>query len=161
MRWTEALKRGQTPIVVLTSKQQMAVLTQAGSEVVRLDRQASIEEQRQIIAPLLSDADIVIASARRSGEQAPLLISTEMLQTMKPGCVVVDMALSEGGNVAGSRHDATLTLAGGVIVTNTSGYPKVLPHGASVAWSGATLQAIYALDQGDTIMDSCLVAAGD
>ncbi len=158
--WAEALKQGQRPTVVLTDSQQLATLKQAGSSAVWLDRQASVELQQQMIAPLLADADIVISSARHAGERAPLLISTGMLQTMKSGCVIVDMALAEGGNVAGSRYDTTLTLANGVVITNVSGYPKVLAHEVSVIWSGVSLHAVQALAKEDRVMAACLLSGG-
>jgi NAD(P) transhydrogenase subunit alpha len=80
------------------------------------------------------DADIVITSARRSNTLAPVLIPTSTLHAMRAGAVVIDLALTEGGNVEGSQHDTTLTI-GSVIVRNTSGYPKAMPREASMLWS--------------------------
>ena len=68
---------------------------------------------------------------------------------MNKGSVIVDMALSEGGNVEGSEHDKTLILGNGIIVTNTSGYPKALPHDASRLWSAASLLFIHKLLDGN------------
>ena len=83
-------------------------------------------------------ADIVITSARAANQRAPLLISAATLNQMKAGAVIVDMALSEGGNVEGSHHDETHVLGNGVIMTNVSSYSKQVPHEASILWSQET-----------------------
>ena len=74
-----------------------------------------------------------------SNTPAPLLIPTATLLAMKPGAVVVDLALTEGGNVEGAQHDQTL-IVGSVQVCNVSGYPKAEPNKASQLWSDATLR---------------------
>ena len=67
------------------------------------------------------------------------------LNKMQQGSVVIDMAIAEGGNVENSEHDKTLILGNNVIVSNTSGYPKVKPHQSSILWSQATLLFIELL----------------
>ncbi len=67
------------------------------------------------------------------------MIPKQTLLEMKKGSVIVDLALSEGGNVEGSEHDATRILGNDIKVTNTSGYPKAVPREASQLWSRASL----------------------
>ena len=59
-----------------------------------------IEKERAAIAPHVVAADIVILSALVSGEVAPVLITEEMVRAMKPGSVIVDVSIDQGGNCA-------------------------------------------------------------
>lgn len=110
-----------------------------------IDRTLPLSDQQQTIANIISDADIVITTARKAGQQAPLLIPKSTLDVMKPHAVVVDLAISEGGNVQGSKHDETISTDNNVVITNVSGYPKIMPNIASELWSKASLHFILAL----------------
>lgn len=134
----EALGQGLDVTVVARNDKYQNEIENAGGHLFIMDNAKDIVSQQKLICDLLFDADIVITSARRSNEVAPILIPRATLAAMKPGAVVVDMALSEGGNVEGSEHDATLKLENNVIVTNISGYPKYHPAEASELWSQAT-----------------------
>ena len=57
-----------------------------------------IEREREAIGPLAQEADILILSALVPGEVAPVLITEEMVRRMKPGSVIVDVAIDQGGN---------------------------------------------------------------
>lgn len=58
--------------------------------------------QRELLTPYLSASDVVITTAAVPGRAAPLLVTTDMVRTMRPGSVVVDLASESGGNVEGS-----------------------------------------------------------
>ncbi|WP_138445289.1 Re/Si-specific NAD(P)(+) transhydrogenase subunit alpha [Sinomonas susongensis] len=58
--------------------------------------------QRQLLAPHVAEADVLITTAAVPGRAAPLLVSRDMVAAMRPGSVVVDMAAESGGNVEGS-----------------------------------------------------------
>jgi NAD(P) transhydrogenase subunit alpha len=58
--------------------------------------------QRQLLAPHVAQADVLITTAAVPGRRAPLLVSLEMVQHMRPGSVVIDLAAESGGNVEGS-----------------------------------------------------------
>ncbi len=60
-------------------------------------------KQAALIAETVPKQDIIITTALIPGRPAPKLVSEAMLKTMKPGSVVVDLAVEQGGNVAGSR----------------------------------------------------------
>ena len=60
------------------------------------------DRQREMLAPYIADADALITTAAVPGRQAPMLVTAEMVEQMKPGSVVVDMAAESGGNVQGS-----------------------------------------------------------
>jgi len=58
--------------------------------------------QRQLLAPHVAQSDVLITTAAVPGRAAPLLVTREMVQGMRPGSVVVDLAAESGGNVEGS-----------------------------------------------------------
>ena len=58
--------------------------------------------QRDLLAPYVADADVLITTAAVPGRTAPVLVTTAMLAGMKPGSIVVDLAAESGGNVEGS-----------------------------------------------------------
>ncbi len=58
--------------------------------------------QRDLLAPYIANADALITTAAVPGRQAPMLVTAEMVEQMKPGSVVVDLAAETGGNVQGS-----------------------------------------------------------
>ncbi len=60
------------------------------------------QRQRELLTPHIAASDVVITTASVPGRRAPLLVTSEMVATMKPGSVVVDLASETGGNVAGS-----------------------------------------------------------
>ncbi|SLK09423.1 NAD(P) transhydrogenase subunit alpha [Arthrobacter sp. P2b] len=57
--------------------------------------------QRQLLAPHVAQSDVLITTAAVPGRRAPLLVTREMVQGMRPGSVVVDLAAESGGNVEG------------------------------------------------------------
>ena len=58
--------------------------------------------QRELLTPYIADADALITTAAVPGRTAPMLVTREMVEQMKPGSVVVDLAAETGGNVEGS-----------------------------------------------------------
>lgn len=79
--------------------------------------------QRELLAPYVAAADVLITTAAIPGRPAPLLVTHEMVAAMRPGSVVVDLAAESGGNVAGviagsdlpvpsTEADGTVTLVG-------------------------------------------------
>jgi len=141
----EAVKQELPIVVVLTNPNSMDEIKSRGHECVLLDKNAGIKEQQAFIKQILLNANIVITSARSPNQPAPLLIPTDTLQSMQSGSVIVDLALSEGGNVEGSEHDKTKRLGNNIIVTNVSGYPKIFPHDASKLWSTVSFHFIHLL----------------
>ncbi len=77
------------------------------------------------------DVDIVITTALIPGRPAPRLLTEEMVASMKPGSVVVDMAAGSGGNVAGSRADEKVVTENGVVILGYTDLPGRLPTQAS------------------------------
>ncbi|WP_235529306.1 Re/Si-specific NAD(P)(+) transhydrogenase subunit alpha [Phycicoccus sp. Root101] len=84
-----------------------------------------------LYAEQAKDVDIVITTALIPGRPAPRLLTEEMVASMKPGSVVVDMAAASGGNVAGSVADQLVTTANGVRIIGYTDLPGRLPTQAS------------------------------
>lgn len=143
----EALTQQLPTTVILTNIALAKEIEAKGAIALLLDKNKSLNEQQHFIRDVLLNTDIVITSARKPNQLAPLLIPQQTLDHMQKGAVIVDMALSEGGNVEGSVHDATLMLGNSVIVTNASGYPKAFPREASELWSRACLQFILGITE--------------
>ena len=59
--------------------------------------------QMELLTPFIADADALITTAAVPGRQAPLLVTRAMVEQMKPGSVVVDLAAESGGNVEGAE----------------------------------------------------------
>ncbi|MCY7329201.1 MAG: Re/Si-specific NAD(P)(+) transhydrogenase subunit alpha [Saprospiraceae bacterium] len=88
-------------------------------------RQAELIQRHALLA------DVVICTAQIPGRPAPLLISRETVEQMKPGAVVVDLAASSGGNCAGSEDGKTVVI-NGVSIIGDSNLPTSIPKDASV-----------------------------
>jgi len=89
----------------------------------------------RMYAEQVPNQDIIITTAQIPGRPAPRLITEEMVATMKPGSVIVDMAAGSGGNVAGSRPDEVVTTANGVKIIGYTDLPGRLPTQASQLYS--------------------------
>lgn len=139
--YAECLRRGLL-CFVLTG--QLSNVQEKGT-IVYISREISLPLRQEFLKKYIKDADIVITTASSNGELAPILITNHSLSAMKKGAVIVDLAVPEGGNVEGSRPDATVVLGNDIQVINVSGYPKAVPTEASVEWSKASYYFINLL----------------
>jgi NAD(P) transhydrogenase alpha subunit len=85
----------------------------------------------EMYAEQAEDVDIIITTALIPGRSAPLLITEEMVASMRSGSVIVDMAAAQGGNVAGSVPDEVVVTANGVSIIGYTDLPGRLPAQAS------------------------------
>src|SRR4051812_15322431 len=115
------------------------------------DRRAAVMYAEQV-----ADADIVITTALIPGRPAPRLITEEMVASMRPGSVVVDMAAAQGGNVAGSVPDEVVVTPGGVTIIGYTDLPARLPAQASQLY-GTNVANLLALltpgSDGELVLD--------
>ena len=88
------------------------------------------QRQRELLAPYIAEADALITTAAVPGRQAPLLVTAEMVEAMKPGSVVVDLAAESGGNVEGSVPGKVVKL-GHAQVWGGANVPAQMPGPAS------------------------------
>lgn len=89
-----------------------------------------LKKQQELIAKHIKEADIVITTALIPGKKAPVLVTEDMVRSMRMGSVIVDMAVEQGGNVVGSELNTTVTKHG-VTIIGESNLPSLLPLNAS------------------------------
>jgi NAD(P) transhydrogenase subunit alpha len=71
-------------------------------------------QQAELVAGHIAKQDIVITTALIPGRKAPILVTKAMVESMKPGSVIVDLAVEQGGNVEGAELDKIVTTPNGV-----------------------------------------------
>lgn len=89
-----------------------------------------LEKQQQLIKDKIRDADLVITTALVMGKKSPVLVTEEMVRSMKPGSVIVDMAVESGGNCEVSEFNKTVEKHG-VTIIGEANIPSLLPINAS------------------------------
>lgn len=124
------------------------------------------QRQAALIAERAKAADIVITTALIPGRPAPLLVTEETLEGMKPGAVVVDLAVKQGGNCAGSEADQVV-IRHGVKIVAPSSLPSTVPADASALYARNLLNFVnllvdpktgeLKLDRSDEIIAATLV----
>jgi NAD(P) transhydrogenase subunit alpha len=87
--------------------------------------------QREHVTEALRKIDIVICTALIPGRKAPVLITQQMVAAMRPGSVIVDLAVEQGGNVEGSEFGKTVTSANGVAIIGNANVPSRIAVDAS------------------------------
>ncbi len=105
----------------------------AGGYAKELSEEAHRKEQ-ELIAKHVRDADIVVTTAAIPGKRAPLLITEDMVRTMRPGSVIVDLAAETGGNCEVTEPGRTVTKHGVTIYGDTN-LPSTLAVHASQLYS--------------------------
>ena len=109
---------------------ELEALEGAGGYAREMD-EARAQRQRDLLAPHIAAADVVITTAAVPGRTAPRLITKEMMVGMKEGSVIVDLASESGGNVEGSVAGETIKTAAGVTIWGGKDVPSQLPYHAS------------------------------
>ncbi|MFN8354176.1 MAG: Re/Si-specific NAD(P)(+) transhydrogenase subunit alpha [Spirosomataceae bacterium] len=89
-----------------------------------------LQKQQELIKKHIAEADLVITTALVMGKKAPVLVSEEMVKSMKNGSVIVDMAVESGGNCALSELHKTV-VKHGVTIIGESNLPSLLAVNAS------------------------------
>lgn len=104
------------------------------------------------VATQVADADVVIGSVLIPGKKAPKLVTEEMVSTMKPGSVLVDVAIDQGGCFENSRPtthaDPTFTVHD-TVFSCVANMPGSVPVTATAALTNATLPYVLRLASGD------------
>ena len=112
--------------------------------------------------------DIVITTALIPGRAAPVLVSAEQVASMKPGSVLIDLAVEAGGNVAGAKAGEVVTTANGVSIVGYTNLPGRIAADASAlyarnlaAFVGLMLKdGVVTLDLDDEILKAAVVTHG-
>jgi alanine dehydrogenase len=108
----------------------------------------TVASSRQEIETLCRDADLVIGAALVPGAAAPKLISAETVKRMKPGSVIVDVSIDQGGNAETSRpttHSQPTFVVDGVIHYCVTNMPGAVPRTSTFALNNATRPFVLTL----------------
>ena len=124
------------------------------------------EKQREAMAKVCAQSDVVITTAQLFGKRAPRIVTKEMIEGMKPGSVIVDLAVETGGNVEGSEPDKEVEI-NGVRIVGVTNLPGRTPVHASQMYSanmGNLIEAFWdeeqktlKIDFEDEIVQGCVV----
>ena len=124
-----------------------------------------LEEQRNILSKHLSEADVAICTAQVLGKKAPVLINEKMLDKMRPGSVVIDLAVAQGGNCQNTKPNETI-LRKGVKLIGASELPSSVPFHASSLYAKNLFSLIkpfikdgvFQIKKDDEIILGCLLS---
>jgi len=138
----------------------------------------TLASNRENVAAVVREADLVIGGVLIAGAKAPRLVTAEMVSSMRRGSVVVDVAIDQGGCIATSRptsHTDPIFLVDGVVHYGVTNMPGAVPRTSTLALSNATLPygleladlglvgAIRrdpALARGVNVIDGCVIHRG-
>jgi NAD(P) transhydrogenase subunit alpha len=113
-----------------------------------------LQRQRAALKEVIADMDVVVTTAAVPGAKSPILVTEEMVQAMKPGSVIVDLAAERGGNCELTRSGENV-VAHGVHILGPENIPSTLSHHASQMF-GKNLENLLKLmlgEQGDLALD--------
>ncbi len=89
-----------------------------------------LQKQKELVSKHIAESDLVITTALVMGKKAPVLVTEEMVKTMKPGSVIVDMAVESGGNCSLSEWNATV-VKNGVTIIGEANIPALVATNSS------------------------------
>jgi len=109
-----------------------------------------LKKQREIVTRHVAGADVVITTAQVPGKRAPLLLTTQMVEGMRRGAVVVDLAVDSGGNCELSQPDREVTHKG-VHVLGFTNLPATMPEDASTLYARNVLSLLTSISKGGQV----------
>jgi alanine dehydrogenase len=105
-------------------------------------RIVTLASNRGAIERNIADADLVIGAVLVAGGRAPVVVSEDMVRTMKPGAVIVDVAIDQGGcieTIHETTHNDPVYYVHGVLHYAVGNMPGAVPHTSTYALTNATL----------------------
>ncbi len=127
------------------------------------------QEQQEAMAKVCIQSDVVITTAQVFGRPAPRIVTREILEQMKPGSILVDLAVESGGNIEGSELDKEVDIAGVKIIGLANLPGRVAVHASQMYSANITalVEEFYSeeeksfnLDFDDEIIKGCVVTHG-
>jgi NAD(P) transhydrogenase subunit alpha len=130
--------------------------------------EAWMKRQAALVAERVKQADIVITTALIPGRSAPVLVTEDMVKSMKPGSVIVDMAAEQGGNCPLTERDQIVKKHGVTLIGHTN-FPALVPTDSSALYARNLLDFLkliidkegnLVIDREDEIVAACLMTHG-
>ncbi len=125
-----------------------------------------LEKQREVMAQRIAQSDVVITAAQVFGKKAPIIVTTEMVKLMKPGSMILDIAIESGGNVECSKYDAEVEV-NSVQVIALANLPGRVASNASEMYSNNLSAFVehfwnkdaktFGLDMTNDILKACVI----
>ena len=129
-----------------------------------------MQRQKAKIAESVAKADIIITTAQIPGKKAPILITTEMMEAMKNGSVIIDLAAATGGNTDFTENEKTV-IHNGVSIVGDSNLPASMPSDASKLYGKNILNFLQLMIdkegkfnlnfEDDLVKGTCVVHGGE
>ena len=129
-----------------------------------------LENQRQAQGKVCIDSDVVITTAKVFGRKSPVLVKQDIVDRMKPGSLIIDLAAESGGNVEGTVLGEEVVAKGGACIVGLGNFEGRAPTHASQVFSanlGNFLEHFWDKEQGafnldleDEILKGCVLSHG-
>ena len=124
-----------------------------------------LSKQKATLTKYLSEADVAVCTAQVLGKKAPVLIDSHMIEKMRSGSVVIDLAVSQGGNCEGTKSNDTI-IRNGVKLIGAGELPSSVPYDASTLYAKNLTSLITPfikdgvinLDKEDELISGCLLS---
>jgi alanine dehydrogenase len=121
-------------------------------------RMVTVRSSIYTVADMVTRADLVIGAVLVPGARAPVIVGEDLVAQMRPGSVIVDISIDQGGCIATSRetsHADPVYVEGDVIHYAVGNIPGAVPNTATYALSNSTLPYVVALADGlETAVDA-------
>ena len=129
-----------------------------------------MQQQKAKIAESVAKADIIITTAQIPGKKAPILITAEMMEAMKNGSIIIDLAAATGGNTDFTENEKTV-IHNGVSIVGDSNLPASMPSDASKLYGKNILNFLQLMIdkegkfnlnfEDDLVKGTCVVHGGE
>ena len=143
--------------------------SQAGGYAVEQSEEFKARQNARI-AESAAKADIIITTAQIPGKKAPILITQDMLDSMRKGSIIIDLAASTGGNTPHTKNDESV-MHNGIKIIGNSNLARMMPADASKLYGKNIInflqlitgeQAIYHLNlEDDLVKGTCIMKDGN
>ncbi len=128
------------------------------------------QKQAELMAATVAKNDIIVCTALVQGRKAPVIVTAEMVASMKPGSVIIDLAADSGGNCAATVPGETVTTPNGVTIIGHRNWPSRIAVAASQLYARNLLTFITTfwdkeagapkLAEGDDVIKGVLLTRG-
>jgi NAD(P) transhydrogenase subunit alpha len=116
--------------------------------------EAFYQRQRELLANVVAESDVVITTAAIPGKSSPLLVTAEAVARMQPGSVIIDLAAERGGNCALTKADQKI-IQSGVTILGPTNLPSEVPQHASQMYSANVRAFLLNLVKGGQVVLNC------
>jgi H+-translocating NAD(P) transhydrogenase subunit alpha len=128
--------------------------TETAGGYAQIQDEAFYQRQRDLMAEVVAESDVVVATAAIQGKKSPLLVTAEAVARMQPGSVIIDLAAERGGNCALTKADERVVTHGVTILAPTN-LPSDMPYHASQMFSANVTAFLLNLAKNGQVVLNC------